>query len=330
MARLILEHNKQVLKDFPFRKGSITIGRNKGNTIVIDSPEVSGYHARIDRKNDEYILTDLQSTNGSFVNGLDVVSHKLTHGDKISFGKHVFLFVGTVREKADGQRKRPDFNQTMIFDRSKKRRIPFKRQTVRKNISVQKVERPSFFRKFALIYLAIFVVTLGGVSMLGEKQAFTEWISIFKASSTRNQHESRIVDSTTLETEATSAGGTAVRITVPAKPTSQQPAIAAEPALDKNDLLANRSEEDSQSLPAESTEEFRNAEVGYSKRYDVSGLKVEGIMWANNPKYSSAVINGLVVRLGRSVEGLTVTEIGRGYVVLQSSETDSKIRLVLR
>jgi pSer/pThr/pTyr-binding forkhead associated (FHA) protein len=48
MAKLILTFNKQVIKEYPFAKDSITMGRQEDNTIVIDNLAVSGYHAKID------------------------------------------------------------------------------------------------------------------------------------------------------------------------------------------------------------------------------------------------------------------------------------------
>jgi pSer/pThr/pTyr-binding forkhead associated (FHA) protein len=330
MARLILERNKQVLKDFPFRKGSITIGRNRDNTIVINSPEISAYHARIDRKGVEYLLTDLQSTNGSFVNGMDVVSHRLSHGDKISFGKHVFLFVGTEKEKISEQKKKLDLNQTLIFGGPKKRKTSLKQEEARRDVRVQEVQQRTLLRTFAPISLCIFIAALGAVYMLGGKQIFTERISALVASDIRNQRESRTTGSPDLRADGTDVGIATVTKNVPAKPAPLPASVSAEPALYENDISADTYLQAPQLLPGENSEEFEDANVDYAKGFDASSLKLEGIIWANNPKYSFAVINGFVVRLGRSFEGLTVTEIGRGYVVLQSSEVDSEIRLILR
>ena len=98
MARLILMFNNQVVKEYPLMKESITIGRNEDNTITVDNLAVSGYHARIDAAGKDFILTDLQSTNGTFVNDKKVISHKLVHGDNIIIGKHLILFVGEGKE----------------------------------------------------------------------------------------------------------------------------------------------------------------------------------------------------------------------------------------
>ena len=73
MARLILMFNKKVIKEYPFLKDSITIGRKDDNVIVVDNLAVSGYHARIDKTGDDYLLTDLQSTNGKVIYDNNVV-----------------------------------------------------------------------------------------------------------------------------------------------------------------------------------------------------------------------------------------------------------------
>jgi pSer/pThr/pTyr-binding forkhead associated (FHA) protein len=125
MAKLILTFNKQVIKEYPFTKDSITMGRQEDNTIVIDNLAVSGYHAKIDKVGGEYILTDLQSTNGTFVNDGKIVSHKLSHGDNIVVGKHVILFVATEKEKLEGEGrdKKLPLDKTMLLDTAKQREL---------------------------------------------------------------------------------------------------------------------------------------------------------------------------------------------------------------
>jgi hypothetical protein len=122
MARLLWEHEGQVIKDYPFPKGSVTIGRRKENTIVFTNPEVSSSHARIDKVGTDYILTDLQSTNGTFVNNLKVLSHRLSHGDRISIGKNVLLFIGTEKAKVDAERANIPLDQTVIIGGTRHRK----------------------------------------------------------------------------------------------------------------------------------------------------------------------------------------------------------------
>jgi len=124
MARLILMYNKQVVKEYPLEKESVTIGRNEDNSIVVDNLAVSGYHARIDLAGNDHILTDLQSTNGTFVNDKKIVSHKLSHGDNVIIGKHVILFVGTGREaEAKTDEQKMDMDKTMMLDTAKQKEL---------------------------------------------------------------------------------------------------------------------------------------------------------------------------------------------------------------
>lgn len=123
MARLILTFNKQVIKEYPFLKDSVTVGRNEDNTIVIDNLAVSGYHARIDKAGSDFILTDLQSTNGTFVKDEKIMSHKLSHGDNVTIGKHVMLFVLTEKSKDKGEKQKMDMDKTMMLDTVKQREL---------------------------------------------------------------------------------------------------------------------------------------------------------------------------------------------------------------
>jgi FHA domain len=130
MARLILTFNKQVIKEYPFLKDSVTIGREDDNTIVIPNLAVSGYHARIDKAGSEFIITDLQSTNGTFLNNKKVVSQKLAHGDNILIGKHIILFVASEKKvKAGGTPGKVDLGKTMMLDTAKQRELIKKQKT---------------------------------------------------------------------------------------------------------------------------------------------------------------------------------------------------------
>jgi len=124
MARMILMFNKQVVKEYPIMKESITVGRNQDNTVSIDNLAVSGYHARIDPAGSDFILTDLQSTNGTFVNDKKVITHKLSHGDNVMIGKHILLFVATEKEGAvETEEQKMDLDKTMMLDTAKQKEL---------------------------------------------------------------------------------------------------------------------------------------------------------------------------------------------------------------
>jgi len=68
------------------RRPTIAVGRALDNDVVIDPAEVSRHHAKIEYRNGVYELTDLESTNGTMVNGRRVATARLNDGDMITFG----------------------------------------------------------------------------------------------------------------------------------------------------------------------------------------------------------------------------------------------------
>ena len=69
------------------------IGRDPESDIVIDQREVSRKHAKIMRMASEYVLMDLQSANGVYVNNLKLQRSVLAHGDVFQIGSCVFQFI---------------------------------------------------------------------------------------------------------------------------------------------------------------------------------------------------------------------------------------------
>src|SRR5436189_5751146 len=70
----------------------ITIGREEGNTIQLNDERVSRFHVKIQEDHNRLVITDLESTNGSKVNGEDVQLRILRYGDMIHLGRSVLLF----------------------------------------------------------------------------------------------------------------------------------------------------------------------------------------------------------------------------------------------
>lgn len=80
-------------KPVPVKLGETTIGKESGNSIQIAHDSVSDKHSLISFKNGQYLLTDLNSSTGTLVNGKRVETIPLQHHDKISFGHRTFLFL---------------------------------------------------------------------------------------------------------------------------------------------------------------------------------------------------------------------------------------------
>jgi len=76
-------------------RSEITIGRKNDNLLILDDPYASGYHARVYMKNNDCILEDLESTNGTLLNGENVKGRQyLTSGDEIRIGSTSFKVIG--------------------------------------------------------------------------------------------------------------------------------------------------------------------------------------------------------------------------------------------
>jgi pSer/pThr/pTyr-binding forkhead associated (FHA) protein len=70
----------------------VTIGREEGNVLRLNDERVSRFHAKVQHDNGEIILTDLESTNGTRVNGNVVQIRRLRPGDRIGLGRSLLLF----------------------------------------------------------------------------------------------------------------------------------------------------------------------------------------------------------------------------------------------
>ncbi|RMF39190.1 MAG: FHA domain-containing protein, partial [Chloroflexi bacterium] len=81
--QLVVELGPHIGQTFTLSKASVSIGRAPGNDVVIEEPQVSRQHARLTRRGDLMVLEDLNSTNGTFVNGIRISGpHTLAHGDR--------------------------------------------------------------------------------------------------------------------------------------------------------------------------------------------------------------------------------------------------------
>jgi pSer/pThr/pTyr-binding forkhead associated (FHA) protein len=119
MPKLILQFEGRVLKECAVG-ASASIGRLPDNAVVIDNPAVSSRHARVVREGESFVLEDLKSTNGTFVNGTRITRHTLQDGDVVLIGKHAVVFEAAVdEESADVESPEPvlaGFGGTVFLD----------------------------------------------------------------------------------------------------------------------------------------------------------------------------------------------------------------------
>jgi len=97
MPKLILTTEAQGKVAYEFAERSITIGRAPDNMIVIDDPSVSNRHAQLELSGETYRLKDLDSTNGTKVNGVPITETALRFEDRIRFGAIEARFEPDVR-----------------------------------------------------------------------------------------------------------------------------------------------------------------------------------------------------------------------------------------
>jgi uncharacterized protein DUF4388/FHA domain-containing protein len=91
VSRLILVTDGRETS-FPLTGDTYTLGRHKNNDISVADPKVSSFHARIDRSPDGFVLVDLNSRNGTFVNGKRIESGILKTGDEVRLGTARLLY----------------------------------------------------------------------------------------------------------------------------------------------------------------------------------------------------------------------------------------------
>ncbi len=93
MFKLILKFQDAVVEERKFADIPVTIGRRDDNDVVIDNMAVSGHHAVIEREDPNYyVLVDLDSLNGTFLNQTKVSRERIFDGDTFTVGKHSVVF----------------------------------------------------------------------------------------------------------------------------------------------------------------------------------------------------------------------------------------------
>jgi pSer/pThr/pTyr-binding forkhead associated (FHA) protein len=111
MARLVLSLDGQVMAEYNMNKERYTIGRLPDNDIRIDNAAVSGHHSLLINILNDSFLEDLNSTNGTYVNGKLIKKHALQHGDVITVGHHQLRFV-------EDDEQQDEFEKTMVIQPS--------------------------------------------------------------------------------------------------------------------------------------------------------------------------------------------------------------------
>jgi len=111
MAKLILSMDGLVLKEIALTKERMSIGRKASNDIQIDNLAISGEHAAVVTILNDSFLEDLNSTNGTLVNGQPAKKHFLKNGDVVELGKYKLKYVAEQANPVESA----DFEKTMVL-----------------------------------------------------------------------------------------------------------------------------------------------------------------------------------------------------------------------
>jgi pSer/pThr/pTyr-binding forkhead associated (FHA) protein len=102
MGKLVVSLDGVVIKEVQITKDKTTLGRRPYNDIVIDNLAVSGEHAVLQMVGSDVFIEDLNSTNGTYINGKAIKKQLLTHNDTVEIGKYKIKYLvdeGTDYEK---------------------------------------------------------------------------------------------------------------------------------------------------------------------------------------------------------------------------------------
>jgi len=106
MGKLVVSLDGVVIKDVQITKDKTTLGRRPYNDIVIDNLAVSGEHAMLQMMDANVFIEDLNSTNGTYINGKAVKKQLLSHNNTVEIGKYKIKYL-----VEDGT----DYEKTMIM-----------------------------------------------------------------------------------------------------------------------------------------------------------------------------------------------------------------------
>lgn len=107
MPKMIVSIDGVVIKEVQLTKDRTSLGRRPYNDIVIDNLAVSGEHAVLQMTGNEVYLEDLNSTNGTYVNGKAIKKRLLQNSDLVEIGKYKIKYVNEAAA--------PDYEKTMVI-----------------------------------------------------------------------------------------------------------------------------------------------------------------------------------------------------------------------
>ncbi len=102
MPKLMLRFEAAFIREIKLDKTSLTFGRKPDNDVVLDNAAVSGHHCKMYESGGTWFVEDLNSTNGTFVNGRKVLKAGLKDGDAVTIVKHSLIFMHEAADLSKG------------------------------------------------------------------------------------------------------------------------------------------------------------------------------------------------------------------------------------
>jgi DNA-binding CsgD family transcriptional regulator len=115
LGYLLDEHGRRI--DLGLR--GVTLGRDEANDVIMPDMQVSRVHARIAQRNGQWMLVDLESRKGSYVNGRLIHEHPLRDGDRLCFGSQVFSFASGLDPLATEAASSAEFQDPKLTERER-------------------------------------------------------------------------------------------------------------------------------------------------------------------------------------------------------------------
>jgi pSer/pThr/pTyr-binding forkhead associated (FHA) protein len=126
MAKVLLKYKEAVVREIMLEKETTTIGRKPENDIVIDNQAVSGHHALLRTDGDHILIEDLNSLNGTYINGHKVSKTDVFNGDIILIGVHTLTVSSGKNKEADKKTfavRGRSMDETMVISPDDKKKI---------------------------------------------------------------------------------------------------------------------------------------------------------------------------------------------------------------
>ncbi|MGA2354187.1 MAG: FHA domain-containing protein [Terriglobales bacterium] len=177
MAELFLKFEDKVLQELLLSSGTVTIGRQPDNIFRIDNPAVSGHHAKVYAEGDHYVIEDVESFNGTHVNGQRISKVVLKDGDNVTIGKHTIEFrdevravaapYGDVNSVVSGQLpKPPQLDPTMVLDTAKAKEMLTKAAAAASSVGSVVVRRVSIAQSQPSVKTPLVHQTIGTLTIV--------------------------------------------------------------------------------------------------------------------------------------------------------------------